>query len=609
MDSFPENTRSSFKNVFPKTARVSEIKNELYICLDQLNFEQTYNSYNNKGIMAFRYNHITKEIPNGKMYEFTIDNVHYTIDSLLSEVNEKIKKSSFNFMKIEKDKINPNYINLTILKEYDVAFSKYFWDFLKLPETVLKKGVTYRSQKPVELIENFPEYVNVVCEEVDEYSNNSSFSKIIASVPINKEYFGGSVHHDSEHYQYFRLSSNNINTISIELRHPNNTKLFLSRGPPTIIKANIKEMNPSNEFFYVQVSSAPSSNNPSNTISKFNITLPREYDLSGEWKVAMTNLFLPGNNLHIFKHDYNVYHFPNEDDRKILFVRTTANNYFRDTATTSMSLPYVFIFEKESFTRYEFMKSFKEKFSNFFSVEVDSDENFIISTEKHELNEYTKIHFYITPKLRELIFKDYDRSNLGNFSLPIFDKLPPILQGEVVKFKEPDRLIKASFQPIDYRKKFGSKKDFIDRINFDLYYEEIDEDTFEEKEDAKKAKTKNTKSRKKAQEIIETLSREEDSKSSAFDVREFNPAWMFIYSDFVSPTIIGDKFNNLLKLVPYKNNQKSGGFYNFSSLDFFNVNKQNIRTLEFNIKTHSGSDYKFFNNDNASLTLIFKKFA
>jgi len=615
LNAYPENTRSSFKNVLPKTARVNAVQNELYISLDQLNFEQSYNFYRKQPAPAFQYVHKTVENPKGVAYKCVIDKNIYTIDSLLTFVNNAVKKAPVIFLKVEKDKLNHNYITLEVKKGHLIEFSNYFWSFLKLSNAkihlnlpdakIITEGI-YKSYSPVNLLEYFPDYIDVYCEDVDEYSSNSSQTKVIASIPLDKNYFGGSIHHDSENNHYFRLSRDNINSLSIELRHPNGSQLYLSRGPPTIVKLNIKEMNPINDFFYVQVSSNQSVNHPSNTIAKFHTTLPREFILDGEWKVAMTNLHLPSNDLPIFKNDYRVYNHPDEDDRRILFVKHVLNPVDPlSRFTEGVDNPHEFIFPNENFTRYEFMKELKKDFSDVLNIEVDSEENFIISTKKVQ-GEDIKIHFYITPKLSEVIFKNFDRSNIGGFTLPIYDELPLKLQSAILRYKTPDRLHKASFIPIEYRKKYEGQNIF-DRINFDLYYEENEEDTAEEKEDAKKAKAQNKKSRKEVQKILETLAFEEKDERSKFDLREINPAWMFIYADFVAPTIIGENYSNLLKLIPYKNGVKSGGFYSFSSLDFFNVNKTSIKTLEIIIKTHSGSDFKFFTNNHASMTLMFKK--
>jgi hypothetical protein len=88
------------------------------------------------------------------------------------------------------------------------------------------------------------------------------------------------------------------------------------------------------------------------------------------------------------------------------------------------------------------------------------------------------------------------------------------------------------------------------------------------------------------------------------------PTWMFIYSDFVKPSLIADCYSNVLKLLPYKQNFTEGNtvFYTFTPLDFFTANRDTIRTLTFELRTHAGEIHDFRNNtENTSLTLYFQK--
>jgi hypothetical protein len=91
---------------------------------------------------------------------------------------------------------------------------------------------------------------------------------------------------------------------------------------------------------------------------------------------------------------------------------------------------------------------------------------------------------------------------------------------------------------------------------------------------------------------------------------EFIPSFFFIYADFVKETMLADSYVNLLKMIPYKNGswKLAGGMFISLSDIFFEVNKSNLRTLDFNIRAHSGKEYLFFSqNDPVRLTLKFQK--
>jgi len=87
------------------------------------------------------------------------------------------------------------------------------------------------------------------------------------------------------------------------------------------------------------------------------------------------------------------------------------------------------------------------------------------------------------------------------------------------------------------------------------------------------------------------------------------PTWIFLYADFVKPTLIADCYSNVLKLIPYKQNAElNGRFYTFTPLDFFTVNKDALKTLTFELRTHAGEKHDFRNkNKVTSLTLYFRR--
>lgn len=644
MAEFPDNSRSKFKNVFPKTATVNEIKNELYICLDQINFEQTFNDYDNtstkkKGIhdVTF-YNEETRETTHYD-FEYKI----FTIESMVKHINDFVLRSPVEFLKIKKDPSNPNRLRMKVI-EHGVIFSMKLWKFLQFPipqfysnpdEMTTRQMDEYVSMKNVELVENVPYFISVKCEDVDAYSKNGSYSKIIAKVPLTSRVMGATCHYDSPLYQYFRLASNKINTVNIELLHPNGQQLYLSKGPATIVKANIKEMNPINDFFYVQISSEPTESYPENTNNNFKVTLPFEYDLSGEWQVAITNLFLPANKNNFFAYDQSVYHHAAPQDRTIMFVKHRARNPEFVEQYPGLKIagkpiaddsplkghfkgvddPIVYTYPYEKFTREEFIKDFNYYHDESIHIEVDTDENFIFYARyqfEDEIAYEMKVHFFMTDRLYNVLVKDPEASNIGVSDLAEYNYLPVVTQHAIDAFKREGHSVKMQQGLFNAHRKTAKeeiKKDLFALFNLSEYYEEEYYYTEEEVSDEKESKKKKQMSRKKVAKLIEKIIQKEKIEENIYDLREANPSWMFIYTDIVTPTIMAGSFNNLLKLVPYKNNggRPSGGFYNFPSLDFFPVNRTNLRTIEFLIKTQSGKEYKYYSEGIVNMTLLFKK--
>lgn len=215
-------------------------------------------------------------------------------------------------------------------------------------------------------------------------------------------------------------------------------------------------------------------------------------------------------------------------------------------------------------------------------------------------------------RLFDVLVKDREASNIGKSELPLFDYLPSTTQDAIRAFKYADNgrnLSKGRFLPHKKDQKENIKKDLFGLFNLEEYYEKEYYYTEEEEADFEESKKKKQMSRKKVAKLIEKIIQKEKIEEDIFDLRETNPAWMFIYTDIVSPTIMAGGYNNLLKLVPYKNNfgRVSGGFYNFPSLDFFPVNRTTLRTFEIVVKTHSGKEYQYFTDEIINMTLLFKK--
>jgi hypothetical protein len=98
------------------------------------------------------------------------------------------------------------------------------------------------------------------------------------------------------------------------------------------------------------------------------------------------------------------------------------------------------------------------------------------------------------------------------------------------------------------------------------------------------------------------------------DVVDVNiPAWLFLYADFVKPTLMAESYGHLLKLLPYRDHRgrsEHGGFYSFPTLDFFPVSLKNLTSPTFELKTHDGFGVDFnAPEEEIRVSLLFKKCA
>ena len=112
------------------------------------------------------------------------------------------------------------------------------------------------------------------------------------------------------------------------------------------------------------------------------------------------------------------------------------------------------------------------------------------------------------------------------------------------------------------------------------------------------------------QEFLE-IGKEKDD-TYAFPSRaqniNFQPPIMFIYSDIVSHSIVGEEFCQLLKICPIEPS-KTGEYvtYEFDEIEFLDCPNTNIKEISFEIKSHHGQFLEFEGDSAVFLNLVFQR--
>jgi hypothetical protein len=590
------NTRSSFSNNFAKPAKTSRPwKYSLYIDIEQINFEYTPLYYEND-VPDFSF-----ADSSGSMSYYSFKKC-YSIQSLLNQFQHshfcgvihsenthgvKIMLESFyDGIKIHKKLVK--LLNITFqIEPYPEDNSEYF---------VLKKGVQYISDNPILLNRTESSYVDLICEEIEPYFCDGQYKKIVARINVSNNY-GHTIHMDTLIRRFYKINNSVLSTVSFNLRQPNGSRLLMEEGPPTIIKARIKEMKTESDFFYTQVSSTPTKNYPENTPSKFTAELPNELSLKGEWKVALAYAELPPTSTS-FKQttDYLV---KNKNVGGVLYkiVILIFNRYTKKYVDFNR-----IVFQSDDtriLTKKDLMITL-QAWDARFRIYVDENGEFKI----YSLNPEYVIFFCILPLHLGEFFQcegvkkveyDYVRVNYIRPNQAEVDDITAIFATSSWKHETSCFEIEVLDE-----KKLLSKYRFIFTVN-EYYHNETavtQEKTF-------------TLSPYKNRDEEKTLLKIYEDKYHIKKELNKVPTWMFVYADFVKPSLIADCYSNVLKLLPYKLNYESGHpiFYTFTPLDFFIVNKDSIKTLSFELRSHAGEihDFRDNHNTNTTLTLFFMK--
>lgn len=607
LDIYENNSRSEFKNTLKKTITPSSSQNQsLSIAVDTIIFDNTFKKFSgSKFCLAVSSN------SQNTLLELTeIDSISSLVHRLNIFFITAAKKSGIkeNIGLVEK---LGNKIKLDLYNGL-VIISPEFIEFLSLKETleeqiIRKDGeelVYYKLKKAddgpisitsgdIKLNENYPEYINICCENIERFPNNSVIqNNIICSIPMNK-------HQPSTFYSpafrnFFKVNSSKIETLQVKFCQPNGTKVYFEDGAPNILKMAVSSLS-KNDFFYIQVSSAVSTNFPDNTTSSFQVELPKEYQLPGHWQVGVTNVYIP------------------KPSRLITFDNTIytiapGQNYFiascvsvHENKTKYEKFPLL------EFSKRELCIFLMNNFHEFFSVFIDQNENIFLTCKPEYEN---NIQIFSSNTILNIINVGGYMRDLSNTAVAAIWR--DRLVNERIRFTL-DHMAADNLGGLIIQKTLGQIKaeNNVNLFYFDcrVFYninKMLDEDIAYF--DIHRLLALNNSEFLKREEV--RLLQYIQSQQVLNPTQELIPSFFFIYADFVSETVMADKFYNILKMVPYRGgfNNLPGGLFDFPRCEFFNVNKHYIKNIKFDVRTHSGNPYMYFPEDeNIFITLKFQR--
>ena len=599
LHTFPENSRTKFTNVFAKPAKVDKPwKYSLFIDIEQINFEFT----------PLYYENTVPDFIFGEIYGETSYKIHkcYSIECLIRSLRHPAFSGFLNSQ-------DENGAKITIIPLYDIKIHSRFSKFLNIDSQLvpienteyreLKAKVYYTSSSPVLMNNINLNYVDLICNEIEPYFCDSEYKKIVARINVMGEK-NQTIHMDTLIRRYYKIQNPSIEVLTFELRQPNGCRLLMEEGPPTIIKARLKEMNSNTDFFYLQVNSKSSISFPANTPSSFTVELPNEIELKGEWEVALTHAELPATE-RIFRNSLS--HFPVKEKNAGFFVITIDKK--SKNVLNSMHMSFL---PGANLTLETFMKAFSNHVSRELFVRVDENEVFKILS--RDLNREHYILFSPSD-FEKFIFPSLENSGLTRveeIELVLFNNESINKKlGEIYHLLESWGAGRVySFLKVD---NFGNNHQRLKSnyyFSIEEYYQNETAKKIKEEKNYHENRESTQNSNQKSIEEEKTLIKIYEKNTGIKHPPKQIPTWMFLYTDFVKPSLIADCYSNVMKLIPYKqgNDMGYGRFYTFTPLDFFRVNKDNLKTITFELRTHAGEKHDFRNiNQHTSVTLYFRK--
>lgn len=605
MSFYPENKRASFKNDLPKSLSFNESSS---IGIEKVFFDQNFTTY--EGTLGTPDIISSDTKTNTSFFISLCDNI--------CDLASKISQSLIEFTHISNQKenifsikVNNNKIEL-IIKYGVIFFSKKLFDFLKFenPLEILNiEGDTYyvlsrignphnqyiySSYEDIDLNEKKLDYINLICKNVEAYESVKNDQQVICRIPISSVNQSRTIFYEPFHVNYFKIEGSYIRTIKIMFKQPNGKKVYFRSGAPNIIKSCIMSFSKM-DFFHVTFSSGKTDLFPFNSGFRFQVDLSKSIQLDGDWGVSVTSAYIPPpQKLIIF--DSRI-HTLNEGD-----------NYFCvcfDGPNHSLLCKKIPLLE---LTKKELCIFLEREFHKYLSVFLD---------------EYEKI--YLIPK-----YKDNDHSGCMIFTTKsvlammeeeefFYNLLPTNVLSLRQKARHAEVLVKIHKSNLtvnnmrvfkistSLHEAFTIKKSFMmfEAITF-YNIGKIEDALISQIDNRRLLKLKTTDFvRREEMRLIENF-----QDSFPDKMNEYLPSYLFIYCDFVRETAFSNKYVNLLKMIPYKNghNKLPGGLFNSHNDDFYIVNKNILKTLDFSIRTHSGKEFQFLpTQSNVIISLKFQK--
>ena len=596
-----ENKRASFTNELPKT--FSSNTGRMCIAVENIAFDNIFTSYeSDSGVPDLILTH------NKRAFKPSLGRC-----DTLQELCEKINECFIHF-KI-KNKLDSNTCTIHFEKNRVqiglhfglVKFSTKLFTFLNISEFVRRVKVgeqTYyvlreeaepptiicRSSSQVNINERRFDFVDIVCESIESYpSVNDSFCKILCSVPVSHNQVTTYFQSPTPHFH--KVESTYLRSLKIEFRQQNGEKIYFGKGSPNLIKLNLKMLNTKKDFFYVTVSSKQTDNFPENSPSRFEAELPKEYTLTGDWVVCVTNAYIPPPQ-NFLKPNTEVYEI--EEGDAYCCVWPTEPNARKKCSKLDLL----------RFTRRELCIFFAVNFSDFLDVYLNEKEEIFLTPKKGNTPHYP-LQFFTSSKLMSIL----NSHNFFHVQSPSKKDLE-WYEGfkEVTNFIKMDRMNHTGVVGglIDLPFSALPENSFYFEMNIFYNISDISLAILTQIDEIRRSNILNLDFIQKEEQRLAEWYQQNRLESGG----ELLPSFFFIYCDFVKETSMGDRFANIVKTIPYKNGVRSlpGGFYSFQTNEYYNVSKNCLRTFDFAVKTQSGESYKYFTeNENIRLTLKFQK--
>ena len=169
----------------------------------------------------------------------------------------------------------------------------------RIKDSVMNKH-TLNADKKFLLHMSTPSLIQVICKNIEPNLSSNGHNFIIETIPMTLK--SKILDYQPKIKKYFRINTNELKSIQVELLDENDELIKFKVGFPTIVKLKISNMSIEKDSFYIRVSCKDSKSVfPLNTCSSFQARLPKELRLGVNWRASLTSIYLPKNIHNIYE--------------------------------------------------------------------------------------------------------------------------------------------------------------------------------------------------------------------------------------------------------------------------------------------------------------------
>lgn len=296
LDIFPKNSLVNFGNQLPQDLDVNGYK----VALQTIFLDNKYGNIPNS-ILGTR-NHFLLFHNNNQNAELVgvCDITDFTMspNAFVRTVNENLnKKGNRVLLGVSQKKIQIIMTKCVLLVHRQInrylQFSEEKQNYLGEEYVVLNSEggtQTFLSRKDFPVKTFTPTVIKVQLEEMQQNLSQVRLVQDLALIKVEEASYP--FFHVCKRKEYFKLNRNQLSSLSIRLVDAENYPIHAGKGQPTLLKLQFKKFPMSS--FVLRLSSLESNNIFSdNCSSSFRIQLQQPLDVSRNWEVALSSIYLP----------------------------------------------------------------------------------------------------------------------------------------------------------------------------------------------------------------------------------------------------------------------------------------------------------------------------